>query len=106
MINKRRIEQILSEGKLISDIDFHSADKNTWQFSFVYKGKQDYRFSVETSNGKQAIGFYNYDKETDKCGACIGAIYLGENFDLEKDMNKLIKQFQLEHVFKDKSESK
>ena len=121
MIHEKIVEYFLTkyqDNNLISDIEFYADGEDVWQFYFVYKGQQDYRFSVETSYDennelKQAVGFYNYDEENGKCSACIGARYpiesdknnpnqISRNWmsDLEIYIKDLIKEFQLEHVFK------
>lgn len=113
------LEECVNKG-FISDVEFHGSDENNWQYYFVYKNKQDYRFSVESFYDCDdnrvicGIGFYNYDNKNDKCSACLGARFLNWKkiitvnnnegmihfiLDLKNNIEYLIKQFQLEHVF-------
>lgn len=120
MLKPKMIEYVLiglQNRKLISDIEFHGDDEYDYRYYFVYSGKQDYRFSLESQIGEDdkqrfAVGFYNYNKETDKCDACIGSrpIRKGRDrhfnriilfSDILPNIRSLIKEFQLEHVFKE-----
>lgn len=115
------LEEYVNKG-FISDVEFHGSDENNWQYYFVYKNQQGYRFSIESfydcddNKVRCTIGFYNYDTENDKCSACLDSrilnwkktIIVNNNermthfiLDLENNIKYLIKEFQLEHVFKE-----
>lgn len=121
MIKDKDISDLLCEYQeegIINHINFVGSNHDNWRFTFRYKGKKDYLFSFEkgyvedNDDHEYYIGFYNYDSENDNVGACVGAEYIesdkqpqiGKSFskriNLIENIDKLIKRFQLEHVFR------
>lgn len=120
MIKQKDIEKLLcqyQEEELISNIDYSHNDDDNWVYTFRYKKKNGYIFSFEKGymesedDNQYYVGFYNYDDDKDRLSACIGAEFVesdnnpqmdksfSKRINLIEKINKLIKQFQLEHVF-------